>query len=124
VRGGSSSASSKLIGINLSTTEWCPDVATANRVYSLAGVADPWDLMQPVATSLVCHLRTPAPQCCCVFELAGGYREFIRYCGSKRASSVESTKLPRTSPSAAMMLVTVNALLDPANKLTDKGPAI
>lgn len=61
---------------------------------------------------------------CCVFERAGGYREFIRNCGSKRASSVESTQLPRTSPSAAMMLVTVNAMLDPANKLTDKGPAI
>jgi hypothetical protein len=61
---------------------------------------------------------------CCVLEPAGGYREFIRYCGSKRASSVERTQLPRTSPSAAMMLVTVNALLDPANKLTDKGPAI
>ena len=38
--------------------------------------------------------------------------------------SIESAQLPTTSASAAMMLATLNALPDPANKLTVKGPAI
>jgi hypothetical protein len=42
----------------------------------------------------------------------------------QRALWVESTKLPTTSASAAMMLATANALPDPANKLIVKGPAI